>query len=210
MTAGIHRDSPDPFMAASSDNPLLDRIKANDPAAAEEMVRTHLPPLLATARRMLRHEDDARDAVQEGFLAAFRGIGEFDGRSSLATWLHRIVVNACLMKLRTRKRKPERSIEELLPRFTDDEHHSPPPSAWRSPSLDALVRKELSRRVLAAIDELPDNYRTVLLLRDIEGLDTAETARILDATPAVVKTRLHRARQALRELLDPEMRSDPC
>jgi hypothetical protein len=82
-------------------------------------------------------------------------------------------------------------------------------SARRSPSLDALVRKELRRRVLAVIDELPDNDRTVLLQRDIEGLDTAETARILDATPAVVKTRLHRARQALRELLDPEMRSDP-
>ena len=73
--------------------------------------------MLAVARRFMRNEDDARDAVQDAFLSSFRALGRFDGDALLSTWLHRIVVNAALMKLRTRRRKPERSIEEMLPGF---------------------------------------------------------------------------------------------
>ncbi|MFN2445671.1 MAG: sigma-70 family RNA polymerase sigma factor [Vicinamibacterales bacterium] len=107
------------------------------------------------------------------------------------------------MKLRTRRRRPEESIEPLLPAFADDGHHRDRISSWDEPVDEALDRAETRRIVRALIDELPESYRTVLLLRDIEGLDTAEAASALGLTSAAVKVRLHRARQALRTKLAP-------
>src|SRR5437868_8278379 len=107
---------------AADEAALLERLRANDAAAAEAVVRAHGGPMLAAIRRLLGHDEDARDALQDAFLSAFRGVHQFDGRAKLGTWLHRIAVNAALMKLRSRKRKPERSIESLLPHFRDDEH----------------------------------------------------------------------------------------
>ncbi|MEN8184726.1 MAG: sigma-70 family RNA polymerase sigma factor [Myxococcota bacterium] len=184
------------------DEALLERLRAGEEAAFEALVRTHGGPMLAVARRMLRDPEEARDVVQEAFLNAFRSLGKFQGGSLLSTWLHRIVVNASLMKLRTRRRKPETSIEELLPKFLEDGHQADPPTAWRLPADEAAERKELLALVRRRIDELPETYRTVLLLRDVEGLDTAESAALLGIAEGAVKTRLHRARQALRTLLD--------
>jgi RNA polymerase sigma-70 factor (ECF subfamily) len=110
--------------------------------------------------------------------------------------------------VRGRQRHPERSIEDLLPHFAEGEHQANPPARWKDPSAAMVQKKESRELVRRAIAELPDIYRTVLLLRDIEELDTEETARILETTPGVVKTRLHRARQALRTLLDPYFRED--
>jgi len=186
--------------------PLLERLRLGDDAAYEELVRKNTPRLLAVARRFLRNEEDARDAVQEGFLSAFKALPRFEGGSKISTWLHRIVVNAALMKLRTKKRKPERSIEDLLPRYKEDGHPQEFFEAWHETGEDAAIREEEKELVRKSIDELPDNYRNVLLLRDIEGIDTGETARLLDLTPGAVKTRLHRARLALRQLLDPHFR----
>jgi RNA polymerase sigma-70 factor (ECF subfamily) len=185
---------------------LVAALRAGDAAAYEAVVRAHAGPMLAAAGRVLRHDEDARDAVQDAFLNAFKALARFDGRSKLATWLHRIVLNAALMKLRSRKRKPERSLEDLLPHFADDGHQRDPPAPWTGRLDDAVFRRELRATVRAAVDRLPESYRTVLLLRDIEELDTDETARLLGTNAAVVKTRLHRARQALRTLLDPHLR----
>jgi RNA polymerase sigma-70 factor (ECF subfamily) len=185
---------------------LVAALRSGDGAAYETVVRTCGGPMLAVAGRILRNDDDAREAVQDAFLSAFKGLDQFDGRSRLLTWLHRITLNASLMKLRRRQRKPERSIEDLLPHFTDDEHQIEPPAPWSEQAVDIVQRAELRATVRAYIDRLPEAYRTVLLLRDIEGLDTDETARQLGANTAVVKTRLHRARQALRTLLEPHMR----
>ena len=157
--------------------------------------------LLSVARRYLRSEEDARDAVQEGFVAAFRAIARFEGGSSLSTWLHRIVINACLMKLRSSRRRPETSIEDLLPKFDESGHRVAEPEEWRESAETALQRSQTRRRVREAIDRLPEAYRSVLMLRDIEELSTAETARMLNVTENAVKIRLHRARQALRTLL---------
>ncbi|HXK25472.1 MAG TPA: sigma-70 family RNA polymerase sigma factor [Myxococcota bacterium] len=187
---------------------LLRRLRAGDAAAFETLVRDNGPRLLSVARRMLRSEDDARDAVQEAFLQAFRGIDRFEGGARLSTWLHRIVVNASLMQLRSRSRKPEQPIEELLPRFYEDGHRIDPGPPWRSEAADPIEQRELATRVRAAIDRLPEIYRNVLLLRDIEELDTEETARLLDVKVDTVKVRLHRARQALRALLAPEFTSE--
>ena len=111
------------------------------------------------------------------------------------------------MRLRTRKRKPEESIEPLLPVYQDDGHHAERFTAWAEPVDVAMQRTETRAQVRRCIDQLPESYRTVLLLRDIEGLDTDDTASLLGLTPNAVKIRLHRARQALRTLLDPHFRS---
>ena len=184
---------------------LLEQLRRQDERACEEFVRSQTGRLLSVARRMLRNEEDARDAVQEGFLSAFRALPEFNGQSRLSTWLHRIVVNAALMKLRTRSRRPEASIDELLPRFQEDGHHAEPVSDWGSSTDMLLVQRETRVRVREAVDQLPESYRTVVLLRDIEELDTEETATALGLTPNAVKIRLHRARQALAKLLEPSL-----
>jgi len=191
----------------AADARLLADLRAGDDAAYERLVRRYGARLLATARRLLRHEEDARDAVQDAFLQAFRGLDRFQGDARLSTWLHRIVVNAALMKLRTRRRKPESSIEELLPRFLEDGHMAEAAAPWRDGTDAALEREETRELVRRGIDRLPESYRTVLVLRDLEELDTAETSALLGIGTDAVKTRLHRARQALRQILDPHLRS---
>ena len=184
---------------------FLAALRAGDDRAYEELVRTHGGRMLAVSRRFLRSEDAARDAVQDAFLNAFRSIAHFEGNARLSTWLHRSGVNAALMKLRTRRRRPEHSIEELLPGFLEDGHLAEPASEWQKPPEDRVSRAEIRELVLAKIHELPEGHRNVLLLRDIEELDTRETAAALVVSPGAVKTRLHRARQALRTLLEPHL-----
>lgn len=182
---------------------LLARLRLRQPEACERLVREQSPRLLAVARRILRDEDAARDAVQEAFVAAFRHLDRFAGQARLSTWLHRIVVNAALMRLRARAARPETSIEELLPAFEVDGRHTASPPAWRRAPDELLAQGEVRQLVREAIDRLPQAYRTVILLRDIEELDTATTADLLGLTVPAVKVRLHRARQALRTLLEP-------
>ena len=181
-------------------------LRANDPAAVATFVRTETPRLLSVARRILRNDEDAKDAVQEGLIAALASLDRFEGGSQLSTWLHRIVVNAALMRIRAKRSRPEESIEELLPGFEADGHISVPASEW-APADTLVMRDEVCRLVRASIDRLPESYRTVLMLRDIEELSTEETAQALGITSTAVKVRLHRARQALRTLLDPRLRA---
>ena len=188
--------------AREQEEKLLVRLRAGEDAAYETLLRLHTGRMLAVARRFLSSDEDAREAVQEAFVSAFRAIDRFEGEARLSTWLHRIVVNACLMKLRTRRRKPEESIEDLLPRFQENGHLAELPTGWRE-GADALLEREEARNLVReAIERLPEAYRTVLLLRDIEEYDTEQAAQALGLTRAAVKTRLHRARQALRQLLD--------
>ena len=184
---------------------LLERLRRGDDDAFEELVRAYGGRMLAVARRFLPGEEDARDAVQDAFLSAFRSIGRFEGQARLSTWLHRIVVNAALMKLRTRRRKPEQSIEELLPGFLEDGHLARPAVEWRKPAEDPVEREQLRALLRDSIDQLPEGYRNVILLRDIEEFDTEETAKMLKLSAAAVKTRLHRARLSLRGLLEPHL-----
>jgi RNA polymerase sigma-70 factor (ECF subfamily) len=189
----------------TDDQRYLEELRAGEPAAYEQLIQEHGPRMLAVAMRFLRNEEDARDAVQEAFVSAFRSLSSFEAGSRLSTWLHRIVVNASLMKLRSRRRKPEESLDGLLPRFSDDGHRSGPSPPWQETAETALERREVRELVRRTIDELPETYRAVLLLRDIEGFDTEQAARLLGVTPNAVKVRLHRARQALRTLLEPHM-----
>lgn len=186
---------------------LVAQLRAGDEAAYEQVVRAYGGRLLAVARRIVGSEEDARDVVQDAFMNAFRSLDRFEGHAKLSTWLHRIAVNAALMKLRTRKRKPEQSIETLLPAFMDDGHHEERFQSWDEPVDVLMERAENRELVRQQIDALPEGYRTVLVLRDIEGLDTEETANVLGLTVNATKIRLHRARQALRTLLAPHFRS---
>lgn len=204
-TMGAMSAQPSALGGAADESLLLSRMRAGEERAFEELVRAMSARMLAVARRMMRSEEDARDAVQDAWASAFRGLAAFDGQSRLSTWLHRITVNACLMRLRTKRRKPERSIEELLPRFKEDGHQWEPSAPWREIG-GAAMSGETAEVVRKCIDELPEAYRTVLVLRDLEGVDTAEAAEMLGLSENALKTRLHRARQALRELLDPYMR----
>jgi len=185
-----------------SEQELVASLKAGREEAYGVLVRTHGGRLLAVARRYLSDSEDARDAVQEAFISAFRAIGRFESGSLLSTWLHRIVINVCLMKLRSKRQAREESMEDLLPRWLDDGHHMEPPAPWQETSDETLHRKETRAIVRNCIEKLPDSYRTILLLRDIDEIDTKETARLLGLTEGGAKVRLHRARQALRTLLD--------
>jgi RNA polymerase sigma-70 factor (ECF subfamily) len=186
---------------ASDEAALVARLKANDQAAFETVVRQNGGRMLAVARRLVGNDEDARDVVQDAFVSAFRSIGRFEGQSRISTWLHRITVNTALMKLRSRRRRPEESIEPLLPTFLNDGHHGVRFATWEGAD-HSLQRAETREVVRAAIDRLPDAYRTVVVLRDIEQLSTEETASMLGLTTNAVKIRLHRGRQALRTQLD--------
>ena len=185
---------------------LVARLRAGDEDAFTDLVRRCGGSLLATARRFLRNEEDARDAVQEAFLKAHQALESFHGSARVSTWLHRILVTTCLMKLRTQRRKPEDSIEDLLPHFLEDGHIAENASEWSDGPLQHAERREMQAQVRRLIGALPESFRTVILLRDIEDLDTSEVAAFLGCTENAVKIRLHRARQALRTLLDPYMR----
>ncbi|MEE9598765.1 MAG: sigma-70 family RNA polymerase sigma factor [Acidiferrobacterales bacterium] len=201
----LDMDAPKSRVDVSDESQLVARLRVGDGASYEQLVRTYGGRMLAVARRLVRNEEDARDCVQEAFLQAFRNIEKFEQRASLGSWLHRIVVNAALMKLRARARRPEESIEDLLPQFDADGQRTGP-EAELAVSLELLERREVREAVRRSIDQLPDGYRNVLLIRDIEGYDTEETAALLGLTPGAVKTRLHRARTALKSLLAPVIR----
>jgi RNA polymerase sigma-70 factor, ECF subfamily len=204
--------SSQPVSDGTNDSALLAKLRAGDATAYETLVRTYSSRLLAVTRRLLRNDDDARDALQDAFLSAFRALHTFEEGSLLSTWLHRIAVNAALMKLRTRRRHPEDSIEDLLPKYTEDGHREDghpgnPTKPWKEPE-GLLQQQETRALVRECIDRLPESYRMVLLLRDIEELDTEEAAQMIGISANAVKIRLHRARQALRTLLDPHFREN--
>ncbi len=192
----------DPLADDSAETALLAGLRAGSDAAYEALVRATSSRLLAVARRIVGSEEDARDVVQEAFISAFKALDRFEGNAKLSTWLHRIVVNKALMRLRTRKRKPEEPIEPMLPSFKEDGHQVQLGADWQEGADVALERAETRAFVREQIDRLPETYRTVLLLRDIEEMNTPETADMLGITENAVKIRLHRARQALRALLD--------
>ncbi len=187
---------------AGGERQLLAQLRAGDADAFGLVVQRYGGRMLATARRFLNNEHDAEDAVQEAFASAFRALNRFNGEAMLSTWLHRIVVNAALAQLRSKRRRAEQPIENLLPRFDQDGAWIDEPVTWTDASQTILEQRDSRQMVRRCIASLPEIYRSVVLLRDIEELDTDETARSLAITPNTVKVRLHRARQALKRLIE--------
>jgi len=183
---------------------LVYSLRNREDSGFETLVRSYGPQVMAIARRYLRSEADAADCFQDTFVAVFQSIDSYQQRSSFRQWLRGVTINKCLMKLRKRQRRREESIEHMLPMFDERgdrvEVASPRQKAGIGEALDA---ERLRRVVRENIDRLPDDYRLVLLLRDIDGYTTREAASILGVKVNAVKTRLHRARCALRFMLEP-------
>jgi RNA polymerase sigma-70 factor (ECF subfamily) len=194
-----------PSAEVAAELALVERMQAGDDAAYDTFVRQYSGRSLNQARRILDNEADAADAVQDAFLSFFKSIQSYKGQAQLGTWLHRIVINAALMKLRSQQRRPEQNVEDLLPDFHPDGHRVDPLPAW-SENPEEMLQKAQTRRLLhIKISELPEGYRNVLIHRDIQDMSTEETAQALGESVTNVKTRLHRARQALRKLLEEEL-----
>jgi RNA polymerase sigma-70 factor (ECF subfamily) len=178
------------------------RLQAGEPEAYERLVSLYSNRLIAIARQILGDEDLARDAVQDAFLSAFRAMSRFNGDAQLSSWLHRIVTNAALAKLRVKRRRPECFITEEFGIGSDADpldrasHLDTEPVT--KPADAAIARQQEARFVRDCIASLKENHRSVLTLRYIKDCDTEQTARILGIRPNTVKTRLMRARDALR------------
>lgn len=196
--------------AAIGDEAVLEALKTSVDGAFELLVRAYAVRMRSVALRILRNAADADDAVQEAFLSAFRALPRFEGRSGLGTWLQRIQINAALMKLRAKRPAEaleEGDVDELLPRFVGLGVHEEHLRPWGAAPDAPAVREELCASVRAGIDGLPEKFRIPLLLRDIEGLSNDELAQELGISVNAAKIRVHRARQALRALLEPTWRS---
>jgi RNA polymerase sigma-70 factor, ECF subfamily len=186
-------------MSKTDEAALVARLQAGDQAAYAELVEEHASHVYRLALRMMGNEADAEDVLQEAFLSAFKAIDKFEGRSSLSTWLYRIVSNAALMRLR-RKEPVKVSVDEPI---EQDDGDLVPRQLFDFCCLpeDMLLRDEAREEMMRAVDDLPVTLRSVFILRDIEGLSTSETANALDLSISAVKSRLMRARLKLRERL---------
>jgi len=196
--------SPFSIRDVAAERALVGGLRSGDPASYERLAREYGGAMLAVARRFHRDEEDARDAVQDAFIAAFRAMRFFREDARLSTWLHRITVNACLMKLRSARRHPTSSLDDLLPHFDDTGHQQAPAGAWTDEVEALLDTPKIRARVRGCIENLPESYRAVLICRDLNEMDTNETAKVLGLGVVNVKTRLHRARQALKTLIERE------
>jgi len=194
---------------AGPERGLLAELRAGEEGAFELVVQRYGGRMLATARRFLNNECDAQDAVQEAFASAFRALDKFNGEALLSTWLHRIVVNAALVQLRSKRRRGEQPIETLLPRFDEDGEWIDEQVTWTNAAEGVLESRDSREMVRRCIEQLPEKYRSVILLRDIEELDTGEAADSLSVSANTIKVRLHRARQALKTLIEREIAQRP-
>jgi RNA polymerase sigma-70 factor, ECF subfamily len=179
---------------------LVQAAKKGDVSAFEELVRRYDRNVFRIAQHITQHREDAEDVVQDAFLKAYENLGQFQGQSKFYTWLVRIAVNEALMKLR--RRRPERMIS-LDEEIKTDEDSMPREVADWSPNPEQLYNQaELGDILGKTIQGLPPSFRTVFVLRDVEGLSTEETAEALDLSIPAVKSRLLRARLQLRERLN--------
>jgi RNA polymerase sigma-70 factor (ECF subfamily) len=185
-----------------SDDELVARARHQDFAAFEELLARYEDKVFRLALRIVRNETDAKEILQETFVSIWRKLDTFKGDSQFGSWVYRIATNAALMRLRAQRRHPEVSTEELPIGYLDN-YGQPPPSGenWSKRPDDQLQSSELRDHIQKAVDALPDIYRTVFVIRDVEGLSTEETAEVLGISIPTVKTRLHRARIALRDVI---------
>jgi RNA polymerase sigma-70 factor (ECF subfamily) len=177
----------------------MEALRQRDAAAFHDLVEAYSPRIFNLAMKMLGNPDVAEDILQETFINAYRAIDRFEGRAHISTWLYRIAHNAVLMRLRKEKGIPElRSIDDEL-----DVDTLATPTPWDDSPERRLLQSELLEMMDDALTTLSDALREVFVLRDIDGLSTAETAEVLNISETAVKSRLHRARLALREQLAP-------
>jgi len=189
--------------SVQDDRELMTRAQAGDMSAFEALVSRHEDKVYGLALRMTRSEADAAEITQDTFLSAYQHLSEFRGEAAFGSWVHRIAANNALMRLRRQKVLDIVSDEITGPEFTERGSLAElPDSDWSKRADDKVLDDELGRAIRAATDALPEGYREVFLLKDVEGLSYEEISEMVGISIPAVKSRLHRARLALREAID--------
>jgi len=192
------------------DDTLVERVRAGDKAAFEVLMHRYEDRVFRLAVGMMKNREDALDAVQDAFLNVYRKIDTFRGESAFSTWLYKISLNSVYMKLRSRSRHEQSESLEVLESILDPAKTRilMPPSGWSARADNELLRKELSLKLREAVEALPEEYRAIFTLREVEELSNQEVADILGLSLAATKTRLHRARLFLRQRLSKYLQGD--
>jgi RNA polymerase sigma-70 factor, ECF subfamily len=190
---------------------LIQRLKVGDHEAFEALFQRYVNTIYRQASRLLGHEAEAEEVVQEVFLTVYEKVHTFREQSAFSTWLYRITVNAALSKLRRRKRSEEVCLDECLPRFRDDGHHLVRPVVdWSNELEERLASEEVQRLIQEAIEQLPPTDKAVVVLSDLDGLSDREIGAALGVSVGAVKSRLHRARLFLRGKLAVKLGYSPA
>jgi len=188
-----------------SDIEIARRIAQRDSIAAGLVIRRNNQRLYRAAWGMLKDRWEAEEAVQDGYLKAFAAIGSFAGKSSLSTWLTRIVLNEALGRRRSAQRR-SRQLREQSVAIIEEYREKLMAGSNRALSPEAdVARNQIAKLLEAAVADLPEEFRLVLMLRDVDGLSVEETAEVLQILPQTVKTRLLRARRRLQATLEPSL-----
>jgi RNA polymerase sigma-70 factor, ECF subfamily len=184
---------------------LIERLRAQDPSVLEILMERYSPRIYRVAFGITRSHGDAEEVVQDVFVTLFRKIDSFEGRAALGTWLYRVAANAALIKRRGKRAEVEVHLEDYLPTFKSDGHREGDRAMLLADWSGTPERELLSGEARTIVEEglalLPDHYRAILVLRDVEELSNEEVADALGESVTSVKSRLHRARMALREAL---------
>lgn len=203
----IHTVAPE--RRADRDLELVRALRRGEPTAAERLVATYGDRAYRLATGITGNGQDAEEVVQDACWNVVRKIDTFRADATFGSWFYRIVANGAYAKLRSRRsQRRDISLDDVLPLFDEQGRHAAPIADWSSRVDDPAVQAELRETLTAAIAELPDLYRTVLVLRDVEGLSSLEIAQALGLNVPVVKTRVHRARLFLRKRLGDVLTAD--
>jgi RNA polymerase sigma-70 factor (ECF subfamily) len=195
MTREMMPPHPEAAAGDLSDEEVVRRVRAGEGALFELLMRRYNQRLYRVARAIVRNDAEAEDVMQQAYVNAYQHLGQFEGRAQFSTWLTRIAVYEALARRRRRERLPE--IDAM---FDHDDVRGAPTSSVPSPEQQAMTG-ELRTALEASVDAIPEMYRTAFVLREVEGLSTAEAAECLESSEDVVKTRLHRAKVLLRREL---------
>ena len=188
------------------DRRLVEALRRSEPNAAEHLITTYGDRAYRLAIRITGNSQDAEEVVQDAFWTVVRKIETFRGEAAFGSWLYRIVANSAYQKIRGRRGRPsDLSLDEVLPFFDEDGRHVAPSADWSVRADDESLRPELRIALTSALDELPADYRIVVVLRDVEGLSHLEIAEALGISVPNVKSRVHRARLFLRKRLTDTM-----
>jgi RNA polymerase sigma-70 factor, ECF subfamily len=187
-----------------SERELIGRIQAGDSGAVSDLATTYGPRIQQLAMRYVRNWEDAEEVAQDVLLKVSRKIGDFRGDAALSSWIYRITFNTAMSRLRAsrvRRHADAAAMAEAGTGHDRDQRAQREPADWSAMADDEVMRGEMRRRLIAALQDLPQVYRLPVLLRDIQGLSTEEAAAVLRVKPQTLKSRLHRGRLVLRERL---------
>ena len=201
-------------MSSEIELKLIERLRAQDPSVLEILMERYGPRLYRVAFGITRSHGDAEEVVQDVFLILFRKIDSFEGRAALGTWLYRVASNSAQIKRRGKRAELEVKLEDYLPTFKADGHREEDRALlladWSQTPEDEFLSGEAREILNEGLALLPEHYRAILVLRDVEELPNEEVAEVLGESVSTVKSRLHRARMALREVLTRRLAPTPA